>query len=413
MLEAEDLIFVGLCDLAGQVRGKSVPAADLQARLTKGVGYTPANICMTPFGTIASSPFGTVGDIVLMPDGSTRVKIEFGEGAQEHFCLADVMTQDGAHWPFCPRDFMRRALARLKEVGGCTLLASFEQEFVYTGVSAEPKRAYNLQSFREQGTFGALFMGTLRKAGMEPETFLAEFGARQFEVTVAPKPGIRAADEAVILRELARAIAGQMGHRAIFAPILSSDGIGNGTHIHMSLRDAAGQPTMHRVDGPLGLSKLGEQFCAGILEHMPALCAVTAPSVASYYRLRPNKWAPTVANVSAQDRAASLRICPGGPAAFNVEYRVADATACPYLALGALVWAGADGIARGLSLGEGGEPLPESLGKSLEVLRTREAAKEWFGAEFLELYLNYKTQESEALAGLEETEICERYAAVY
>src|SRR5271168_4695787 len=111
-LEPEDLVFVGICDLAAQVRGKSVPAADLPARLLHGVGYTPANICISPFGTIASSPFGTVGDILLMPDASTEVNIEI-DGSHEHFCLADIVTLDGEPWEFCPRNFLRRALERL------------------------------------------------------------------------------------------------------------------------------------------------------------------------------------------------------------------------------------------------------------------------------------------------------------
>ena len=103
------------------------------------------------------------------------------------------------------------------------------------------------------------------------------------------------------------------------------DGIGNGTHIHFSLRDTADQPVMFDPDKPWRMGEIGEHFCAGILEHLPLLTAVTAPSVASYYRLRPNRWAPTWANIGLQDRGAALRICPifDQPANhnFNVEYR--------------------------------------------------------------------------------------------
>jgi glutamine synthetase len=434
LLQPEDLIFIGICDLAAQVRGKSVPVAELTSRQLKGVGYTPANICISAFGAIRSSPFGTRGDIVLLPDTSTEVQIAFADGATEHFCLADVATLDGDPWECCPRGFLRRALERLERVSNCTLLASFEQEFVYTGVQAEPKRAYALQSFREQGAFGAQFMAALRSAGMEPDAFLAEYGPRQYEVTVAPKHGMRAADEAVMLRELARAVAMRHGQRAIFAPMVEPDGTGNGTHIHMSLWDRDGEPAMHEAEGPYGLSEVGEQLIAGILDHMPALTAVTTPSVASYFRLTPNRWAPTWANVSAQDRAASLRVCPGGAAspagAFNVEYRVADATACPYMALGALVHAGVDGIERRLTLpapdekdfgamddasrlAAGMRPLPRTLGEALGLLRGTEAAKEWFGEGFRELYLKFKAEEEEAVAGLEPQAICDRYAAIY
>jgi glutamine synthetase len=429
ILEPEDLIFIGICDLAAQVRGKSVPFANFQKRLLHGVGYTPANICISPFGSIASSPFGTVGDILLMPDASTEVNIEL-DGSREHFCLADIVTVDGEPWEFCPRNFLRRALERLEEVAGASILASFEQEFVYTGVSAEPKRAYALASFREQGSFGAKLMAALRAAEMQPDAFLAEYGAQQYEITVEPATGMRAADEAVILRELARAIAQRGGNRAIFSPMLAPDGIGNGTHIHVSLRDQSDSALLPDADRPYGLSALGEHFVAGILQHMPALTAITTPSVASYFRLTPDRWAPTWANVASQDRAASLRICPGSASQFNVEYRVADATACPYMALGALVHAGVDGIQRKLNLppqlskafgamddterrSTGMRPLPRSLGEAIGLLRTTPAASDWFGSAFLDLYLNFKMDEEKTVAGLDPQAICDRYAAVF
>jgi len=430
VVEPEDLVFLGVCDLAAQFRGKSVPAADMLSRLRGGVGYTRANICISAFGTIKYMPFGTVGDVVLRPDPSTAVDLRFPSGAREHLMLCDIYTQGGANWKYCPRDFLRRALDRMEKATGCTVLASFEQEFVYTGVSAEPKRAYALASFREQGTFGAMLMAAVRAAGMTPDAFLAEYGARQYEITVAPALGMRAADEAVMLREITRSVAQQAGYRAIFSPMLDPDGTGNGTHIHLSLRDRAGAATMYDAHRPYGLSRGGEHFVAGILEHMPALAAITSPSVCSYYRLTPNRWAPTWANVASQDRAASLRVCPGSASQFNVEYRVADATACPYMALGALVHAGVDGIERGLTLPPvpekhfsalndserialGMRPLPATLGEAMELLRNTSEAKNWFGAEFLELYLGFKRDEVEGMDGLESQEICDRYAAVY
>jgi glutamine synthetase len=163
---------------------------------------------------------------------------------------------------------------------------------------------------------------------------------------------------------------------------------------------------------------------------MPALSAITSPSVCSYYRLTPNRWAPTWANLSLQDRAASLRVCPGSPNQFNVEYRVADATACPYLALGALVHAGVDGIERNLPLPQpleksfasmseserhaaGMRSLPRTLGEAIGLLRRTPVAQEWFGPEFLDVYLNYKLEEEQAMAGLDPQDICDRYAAAF
>ena len=51
-MDKEDIIFVGVCDLAGHLRGKGFPAADLESRLRRGVGYTGSNIMMSAFGPI-------------------------------------------------------------------------------------------------------------------------------------------------------------------------------------------------------------------------------------------------------------------------------------------------------------------------------------------------------------------------
>src|SRR6185295_15435227 len=136
--------------------------------------------------------------------------------------------------------------------------------------------------------------------------------------------------------------------------------------------DKSGEPKTHDPDGPLGLSEAAAQFAAGVLAHLPAIAAITAPSPVSYQRLTPNRWAPTKIDIVKQDRGAALRVCPvfgtlkkkDIAKAFNLEFRVCDGAASPYLALGALLFAGADGIARKLALAQPeatAKPLPHSL----------------------------------------------------
>jgi glutamine synthetase len=433
-VEREALIFVGSCDLAGIVRGKGFPATAQAQRLHQGVGLTHSNIMMSAFGPIYDTPYGTLGDLMLVPDPTTYVEVEFDLGDSERFYLGDILLLSREYWSCCPRHFLRRALQALEAEAGLSIVAAFEQEFVYTGVEHREGATYSLDAWRRQGSFGEHVMVALRSAGLEPDSFLPEYGPRQYEVTIGPTRGLRAADEAVIAREMARAVALRHGHRAIFAPILDPDGIGNGTHIHFSLCDTADQPVMYDAGKPWRMGETGEQFCAGILDHLPLLTAVTAPSVASYYRLQPNRWAPTWANIGMQDRGAALRICPifDEPASqhFNVEYRVADATACPYLALGAVVWAGLDGIRRKLKLPEftgksfwdmseaerhaaGAKPLPRSLGESLNLLAASETARGWFGDELFECYLRFKRSEMQAVDGMTPAQICARYAEIY
>jgi glutamine synthetase len=410
----EPLVMVCSCDFAGRVRGKGFPVAELPGRMTSGVGWVPTNTMISCFGSIRATPFGTTGDLALVPDPATEVQVDFGDGsAGEHFFLGDIRELAGNPWMCCPRDFLRRGLAALKEETGLELVAAFEHEFAYSGAGEAPS-AYGLEAFRGLGVFPEALMAALRAAGAEPETFLPEFGARQFEVTVKPAVGLAAADRAVVVREMARAVAARLGHRASFAPIPHPDGVGNGVHIHFSLRGADGRAAMYDAAAPLGLSAEGAAFVAGVMHHLPALCALTAPAASSYIRMRPNRWAPTTATLARQDRGASLRVCPGAGAAFNVEYRCADAAASPYLALGAVVWAGVDGVRTRRALPEGeGAALPRDLGAALDALEANAAAVEWLGPMCHHAYLMHKRGELEAVAGLDEVALCERYNAAY
>jgi len=421
----EGLIFVGTCDIAGLVRGKGFPARALKSRARTGVGWTHSNLMQTCFGPIFDTPFGTGGDLMIVPDPAAEVDVDFDDGsAPEHFILGDIRNTDGSAWECCPREFLRRGAAALKEASGLALLAAFEQEFVYTGLEDRPGHAYSLGAFRRQGLFGESLVATLRAAGITPDSFLAEYGPRQFEVTVGPAPALQAADAAVITRELARAAAFRLGHRAIFSPMPVADGVGNGVHIHFSLHDATGAPVTYDADGPLGLSEVAARFAAGILSHLPAIAAITAPSPVSYQRLTPNRWAPTKIDIVKQDRGPALRVCPvfgvrkakDFAKAFNLEFRVCDGSASPYLALGALLFAGADGIARKLALpkpGEMAKPLPHSLSAALDQMEQSDAVQRWFGPVLREAYLRHKRSELAHVAGLDAPELCARYAEIY
>jgi glutamine synthetase len=420
-MQREQIVFVGTSDLSGHFRGKSFPAADLPARLERGVGMAPTNMFLSAFGPIQVTPFGTQGEVFLVPDPDTRVSVPFEGSATESFLLGDIRTLEGTPWDFCPRHVLRRALDRLASETGLRLLAAFEQEFIYSGVPAHPWQPFELDAYRRQGLFGETLLAALRQAGVVPESFLSEFGPQQFEITVAPAVGLRAADDAVITRELAQAVAFRFGSRVSFTPLPEPNGASNGTHIHWSFLDRDDQPVLYDEGQPWQLSVLGRQFIAGVLHHLPAMCAVTAPSVPSYYRLRPNRWAPIQADVGALDRGTAVRICPvsGDERAlrarqFNIEFRVADAAASPYLALAMLVQAGLEGIRQGRQIdAKRPQPLPANLEAALTLLQSSESAAEWLGADLLAGYVLFKRAEIKGLGNLDESEICRRYAEVY
>jgi glutamine synthetase len=437
-IERESLVMVCCSDIAGQVRGKGFPRRDLEQRWKLGVGWTPTNIMINCFGRIPATPWGALGDLLLVPDPAGEVFLDFGDGGPpEHFILGDIKTLDGAPWDCCPRSFLRHALQKLEAETGFRLIAAFEHEFYCTGADDRVGDSYALSSLRGVETFVETLLGALRAAGLEPETFLPEYGPKQFEVTVKPAPGLEAADRAVKLREITRAVARRQGMCASFSPVVTHGIVGNGVHIHFSLTDRDGRPATYDPNGPGGLSAAAASFAAGILRHAPAICAVTAPSVISYERLKPHSWSAHWINLGLRDREALIRICPvpedpsvDAAKCFNLEYRAADAAASPYLQLGMLVHAGLEGIrdklpAPAISQGDPGNlsaeeradrgigELPTSLGAALDALEADETARGWLGASLAEAYLMHKRGEAEMAAGKTIEELCRLYAQAY
>lgn len=440
----EEIVMVCCSDIAGQVRGKGMPARLLQERRARGVGWTPTNIMITAHGPIADSPWGALGDLMLVPDLDTHVRVDFEDDeAAEQFVLGDLRQPDGNPWDCCPRDFLRRGLTQLREETGLTVKAAFEHEFHYDGVEERANSPYNLDAHRRQGSFAETFLYALESAGLEADSFMPEYGPCQYEVTVAPSLGLRAADNAVILREMARASAYRLGARASFTPILRPGAVGNGVHLHFSLLEAdSGAPANHDPGKPHGIATRAGAFIAGILDKLPALVAVTAASTISYQRLVPHRWSAAFNNLGLHDREAAVRVCPvfetaifetaeaGRAAQFHFEFRAADAAASPYLLFGALVWAGLDGLRRNLGTPSATEEdlsaldagalaerdlvrLPQSLGEALERFAADEDLKDWMGPPLHDAYLRHKRFENDMLSALSPEEQCARYLQVY
>lgn len=437
-IQREELILVCCSDIAGQVRGKGFPARDLEERRRFGVGWTPTNVMINCLGRIPASPFGPHGDLFLVPVEGEGVRLDFADGLPaEHWLLGEIRTLDGADWDCCLRSFLRRALAQLEAETGLKVLAAFEHEFHLEGALERSGDAYALSSLRGVEPFVADFLGALRANGLEPETFLPEYGPRQYEVTVRPALALEAADRAVKLREICRAVAQRHDLRASFSPLVTRGVAGNGVHIHFSLQDRDGRPATWDPAGPGGLSAAAASFAAGILRHVRALCAVTAPSLISYDRLRPHSWSAFWGNLGLRDREALLRICPCPEAAdvdpaprFNLEFRAADAAASPYLQLALLVLAGLQGLREQLptpavteadpeTLGAerrralGIQDLPRSLEEALDALEDDPAVLGWLGPVLAEAYLQHKRGELKLLETRDEEEIRRIYAEAY
>lgn len=345
----EPLVMACLSDVAGQVRGKGFALADLDKRCRSGVGWTPTNVQITCFDDIAPSPYGSEGDLILWPDSDALFQAEIPGAPTLRMILGDVADRTGVPWTCCLRSHLRSAIERLEAASGLEARVAFEHEFTLIGLEAGS--AFSLLGFHAVQDFSEALISSLQQAGMEPDSFLREYGSSQFEVTLAPKPALRAADEAIALREITRAVARSFGYRASFAPILDANSVGNGVHVHLSFWRKDGQPAMYAPDGVAGLSREASAAAAGILRHMPDFAAFTAPTAVSFIRLQPHRWSAAFANLAIQDREAGLRICPVNTTdpdriaqQYHYEYRAADSAASPWLVLSCLLHAAASGL---------------------------------------------------------------------
>jgi len=209
---------------------------------------------------------------------------------------------------------------------------------------------------------------------------------------------------------------------ASFAAKPFPDEIGSGSHLHLSLWDTTtGANLLHDAEAtPAGFSRTGRRFVAGLLEHLPALTAITCPTVNSFRRLQPHAWASAFVCYGFDNREAAVRI----PSPFwgreqgttNIEVKTVDNTCNPYLALGAVIAAGLDGIEHRLDPGPpltvdpgllsdnerfdlGIGRLPTSLDQALDLLAADPVLTGALGAPLSEVFLAVRRSEADYFRG--------------
>jgi glutamine synthetase len=219
----------------------------------------------------------------------------------------------------------------------------------------------------------------------------------------------------VLVKQTIRAVSQAHGFRASFAPIVAAGVVGNGWHLHLSVW-SEGRNLFAGGNGPHGLTGPGESVLAGLLDHLPALCAIGAPSVPSYLRLVPQRWAGPYQCWGRENREAALRFITGTAGweetGANAELKCFDGAANPYLLTGAVVavaLASADKelrLPKEVTSDPAGLPpraqpprLPRALSESLERLAGDEVLKEAMDEYLFEAFVAVRRAEVELFAG--------------
>jgi glutamine synthetase len=344
-------------DHGGIIRGKAAARSRLAERIESGIGHTRAMMAMSMMDELQPvEGMGPVGEVRIKPDPNTFVTLPYAFGVAA--MLSDQVNPDGTPWDGCARTFLKQAIAELA-TEGYELQAAFEPEFTLgrrEGADLLPvdeSLCYSATGFHLAHDYIIDLVEALSKQGLEVEHYYPELGHGQQEVSIGHAAALRAADNQVLLRETARAVAIRHGQWASFAPKPLPDQAGNGAHLHASLW-SGGANVFADPSGQFGLSAVGYRFLAGVLAHLPGLVALTCGSVNSYRRLAPSTWSGAYTCYGPDNREAAVRICSpvGAAGSVNLELKPSDSSGNPYLALGGFIHAGLDGMRRQLDPGQ-------------------------------------------------------------
>ncbi len=418
-------VAVSYVDNSGIARVKTVPVRRLQDAARHGIGMSPVFDVMMFDDSITASPSSTgpVGDLRLFPDLERLVVLAGQPGWA--WAPLDRRTQDREPHPGCQRTFARRMLERT--VGrGLRASMGFEAEWVLDRgagdefVPATSGPGYGMDRLIEVSDYCRDVLAALEGESVDVQQLHPEYAPGQFELAVGPADPVTAADRILLVRHTIRALTHRAGMRCSFAPAVVVGGVGNGCHLHTSLW-REGRNLMTGGPGPYGMSDEAEAFIAGVLDGLPALLAIGAPSAASYLRLIPQRWSAPYRGWGRENREAGIRLAAASEAA-NFEVKCLDASSNPYLLVGAVLALGLAGIDRGLCLppevsvdpatlsedelaAARVELLPRSLEEALEHFRECEPLAEAMGPQLFASIVAVRETEVAYFADASEEEI--------
>lgn len=349
-------------DNGGIIRGKATHVSGLRDRINDGIGLTVAMQAMNMLDQLAPvEGMGPVGEIRLTPDPNTFRLLPYALDTAA--MTTDMLKLDGTPWEACPRSFLKRQIKAAADMG---LSLEMAVELEWSMAQKLPDGNYapvdDSLCFSTAGMVVSQdvildIVEALEEQNIPVELYYPELGHGQQELSIHHADPLTAADNHIFTRETIRAVSYQHGLYASLAPKPFLDQAGNGGHIHFSLWDAKTKRNlMYDASDPYGLSLTGRSFVAGVLDHLSGLLALTCACYNSYHRLQPHFWSSAYTTWGPDNREGAVRVASryrsDEEGTANAELKAADLSANPYLAFGALIAAGLDGVRRKLDPGE-------------------------------------------------------------
>ena len=411
-----NVVRVSYSDMIGVDRGRDVLLSELPTALGHGLPFSRCIYHTTPMGETIPIQGGIedgLPDVIVKPDLSTLAPLPWEPGVMA--CLGDTFLTDGTPAPESPRTVVGRVAEHLAQLNLQAVVGPELEYFIcepsdsaaagFTRYADSPGNVYVVG---RKGDPNGLLLRTLRylrAAGLQVTAANHEYCAGQFEVNLNHSELVDAADRAFRMKSAVQEIARHEGLLATFMAKPFNDEGGSGFHLHLSLADESQVNVFGDPDAEFGLSDIGKNAIAGVLQHAPAVAALANPTINSYKRFGPDTLAPWLIDWGLDNRSAMLRIPPErGPGA-RMEVRLGDATANPYLIVAAVTAAAYLGIRDKAELpapleGYGYDPksapmLPQTLPAALDALAADTVFAEVLGSYFVGSFMAYKRNEVE------------------
>lgn len=340
------------------------------------------------------------GTVFLSPDG-TRENTEY--------LFSTLQEKNGSFSPICTRSFLKRQLSDA-EKRGLTFTSRFCPEFIIgSGEGADFRPldrgvVMSLESMHAGHLFISTLLESLAKNAVSVESYRPGFGAGQHSFCLTADEPLRAVDNYLLFKETAKELAVKNGLSLTFAPKRSVDEVGNDCTLSLKVLGSGADDETKSCN---------EIFAAGIHAHIKALCALLNPSVNSYRRLKPGSFSIGFSGWGRDNLAAAISL---DSVQDMIDLRLVDCSANPYLALGATICAGMDGLNKSMTLPAplmvnplemseedcfraGVERLPVNLNEALTELETDLVLMKALGAQLANAYIVIKTSEAMAQEG--------------
>jgi len=344
-----EFVLLGIPDVNGSIRGKALRPAAFDSAVRHGTVMTDLILGLDPVDTPITDfeRFGIrtgAADLVVHPDPETLHQLTWRPGWR--VCLATPSWPDGTPCDFAPREVFRHVLNEIGELG-YEPMAALEYEIRLWDGDGQPMSSgisYSLTEIGRYGEFVSRLAPALEGLGVDLSAVHTEAGPGLLELNLEPRRGLRAADDAALVKFAMKELAASMGMRASFLAKTAPGEEGSSGHIHFSCWD--GQT--NAFAGPDATDQIPPAFgaaIAGVLEHLPAASLLLNPNVNSYKRLVPGWFAPINATWGYENRSCAVRaIRSDRPDLWRFECRRPGADANPYLALAAVTASAADGM---------------------------------------------------------------------